>query len=196
VAGSARAGSTTVEPSTAGAGPIGPAAVPDSVPADRQLKTRPQFVQLRGQPTDLVSHVGQRPGGENTSSRVAIGPRAAPNTNQSAHGRARRSASQLARGANRIAETMNGRIGNENPDKLPPRQPAGRAGAMVWGDAGRRQRLRLAPNSRGGFASRPGSESGPGMRASETGCRVGSPTVTTSPSGQAVRQRADNANSR
>ena len=95
-----------------------------TVSASSVPKTRPQFEQLRGQPMERVSQAGQRPGGARMSSSEAIGPSATPNRNQSAHGRARWSASQLANGANRVAETTKAMIGNESPGTVPPGQPA------------------------------------------------------------------------
>jgi len=101
--------------------------------ASRDPKARPQFEQLLGQPMERLPQTGHRPGGASTSRSEAIGPRNTPNTNQTAHGRARWSASQLARGANRIAETITSKIGTESPGTLPPRQPTGlRRGNVRW----------------------------------------------------------------
>jgi hypothetical protein len=92
-----------------------------SDPSDEKM--RPQVRQLRGQPTVRVSQAGQRPGGPRMSRSDATGPSATPNRNQMAHGRARWSASQLASGANSVAETTNATIGNESPGTVPPGQP-------------------------------------------------------------------------
>ena len=89
-----------------------------AVPVSPLRNSTPHPAHRRGQPRVRVPHDGQRPGGAATSSATAIGPRAAPKTNQAAHDRPRWTASQLATGAKTIPETTNTMTGSGNRTRL------------------------------------------------------------------------------
>ena len=89
-----------------------------SVPGSPLRNSTPHLSHRRGQPRVRVPHDGQRPGGAASSSPTAIGPRAAPKTNQAAQERPRWTASQLATGAKTIPETTNAMTGSGNRTRL------------------------------------------------------------------------------
>jgi hypothetical protein len=117
---------------------------PTSVPARPLWNSTPHPSHRRGQPRVRVPHDGQRPGGAASSSPTAIGPRAAPNTNQAAHERPRWTASQLATGAKTIPETTNAMTGSGNRTRL---LCAGLLRAPMVGGTGRTRRHQNGPET-------------------------------------------------
>jgi hypothetical protein len=115
-----------------------------SVPARPLRNSTPHPAQRPGQPRVRVPHDGQRPGGAASSSPTAIGPRAAPNTNQAAHERPRRTASQLATGAKTIPETTYAMTGSCNRTRL---LCAALLRAPMVGGTGRTRRHRNGPET-------------------------------------------------